>query len=460
MASSTFPFRVVEHVTPCQHIREYPHATSITQEETLYLSVKQYIPLDNPNPQPGDITIIGAHANGFPKELYEPLWEELLARSKKNGFQIRAIWIADVANQGNSSVMNEHALGNDPSWFDHSRDLLHLINLKRAEMPRPIVGIGHSMGAGQLSVNPIPANIRSQQVALSIMHPRLFTTLILMDPAIQDNKSFLNNEAFISPNSKIPTTTLASTYRRDLWPSRSAAAQALRNSKFYQSWDPRVLDRWITYGLRELPTAIHPLDPDSQTLPPHQRPVTLTTTLHQEVFTFSRPNYANASPNASSAPINRLTHPDLPPDMPSGHAFYRPEPPHMSALLPHLRPSALYIFGDKSDMSRFTFRQQKLESTGVGSGGSGGVKEGRVEGHTLKNVGHLVPMEAAGESAELCATWLGKELERWRREEEILGRNWEGKSKLEKMTIDAEWKKHIGPPPVRRNGKGKTEAKL
>lgn len=38
------------------------------------------------------------------------------------------------------------------SWLDHTRDLLHLINLKRDEMPRPIVGIGHSMGGAQLYV--------------------------------------------------------------------------------------------------------------------------------------------------------------------------------------------------------------------------------------------------------------------------------------------------------------------
>ena len=31
------------------------------------MSVKQYIPLDNPDPKPGDITIVGGHANGFPK---------------------------------------------------------------------------------------------------------------------------------------------------------------------------------------------------------------------------------------------------------------------------------------------------------------------------------------------------------------------------------------------------------
>jgi hypothetical protein len=65
--SSSSPFRVVEHVVPSQHIREYPAATAHEQEDVLNLAVKQYIPLDNPNPQPGDVTILAAHANGFPK---------------------------------------------------------------------------------------------------------------------------------------------------------------------------------------------------------------------------------------------------------------------------------------------------------------------------------------------------------------------------------------------------------
>lgn len=66
-SSSSGSFRIVKHLVPGEHIREYPAATANEQEETLCLAVKQYIPLDNPNPQPGDVTILGAHANGFPK---------------------------------------------------------------------------------------------------------------------------------------------------------------------------------------------------------------------------------------------------------------------------------------------------------------------------------------------------------------------------------------------------------
>ena len=37
--------------------------------------------------------------------------------------------------------------GDKASWFDNSRDLLNMINHFRAEMPRPIMGLGHSAGA-------------------------------------------------------------------------------------------------------------------------------------------------------------------------------------------------------------------------------------------------------------------------------------------------------------------------
>ena len=38
----------------------------------------------------------------------------MYCRSKSHhGFRIRSIWIADVANQGQSGVLNENVLGND-----------------------------------------------------------------------------------------------------------------------------------------------------------------------------------------------------------------------------------------------------------------------------------------------------------------------------------------------------------
>lgn len=54
------------------------------------------------------------------QELYEPLWENLLAQAKKNGVRIRAIWMADAANQGGSGILNEQYLGNDREYASYS----------------------------------------------------------------------------------------------------------------------------------------------------------------------------------------------------------------------------------------------------------------------------------------------------------------------------------------------------
>jgi len=64
---SSSHFAVTEHTLPCSHIRGYPLATAEAHEDILNLAIKQYTPKDNTNPQPGDVTVIGAHANGFPK---------------------------------------------------------------------------------------------------------------------------------------------------------------------------------------------------------------------------------------------------------------------------------------------------------------------------------------------------------------------------------------------------------
>ena len=62
--------------------------------------------------------ILEQQCTNFLQELYEPLWEEIHARSKQNGFRIRSIWMSDVAQEGQSSVINEHSLGNDRMWHE------------------------------------------------------------------------------------------------------------------------------------------------------------------------------------------------------------------------------------------------------------------------------------------------------------------------------------------------------
>jgi len=116
-------FNVTEHIVRSQHTRDRPAGAERGCDNDLRLHVKQYVPKTNPAPKPGDVTIIGAHANGFPKELCEPFWDELYEDLQRQGRQIRSIWIADIASQGQSGVLNESILGPDgkSSFFNYHR---------------------------------------------------------------------------------------------------------------------------------------------------------------------------------------------------------------------------------------------------------------------------------------------------------------------------------------------------
>lgn len=56
------------------------------------------------------------------------MWDEMHAKLKANGVKIRNIWIADVAHQGQSSVLNENKLGNDRK-FTQTADLISVLIL-------------------------------------------------------------------------------------------------------------------------------------------------------------------------------------------------------------------------------------------------------------------------------------------------------------------------------------------
>jgi hypothetical protein len=279
------------------------------------------------------------------------------------------------------------------------------------------------------------------------MHPRLLSTLILIDPVIQIYSS-------VAPNVG-PSPARLSTFRRQVWPSRAEAAASFKTSKFYQAWDPRVLDRWITHGLRDMPTLLQSDESKSEGKEPK---VTLKTPVPQEVFTFLRPNYAGNGYGGN--PVDRKTHPDLNPALPAIFPFYRAEGPQTFFRLEELRPSVLYIFGGKSDVGTPEACKAKMDHTGVGIGGSGGAAAGKVRSVLFDDIGHLIAMEAVGRTADHSAEWLGHQMDEWRKDEEEYNKTWvTAKTLVEKQSIDDEWRRMIGGP-YERPKKDNRSAKL
>lgn len=258
--------------------------------------------------------------------------------------------------------------------------------------------------------------IRAQ---LALWHPRLLSSLVLIDPILQ------------IPNPSISLAGL-STKRRDIWPSRDGAAAKFKQSKFFQAWDPRVLDLWIEHGLRQVPTELYPAEKES----PSDERVTLTTSKHQELFSFVRPTYLTKEWEHSNDqdPEQNLDCPN--------YSFHRPEPPRIFRQLPELQPSLLYIFGKQSDFSTPPQRQEKMQITGTGVGGNGGSASGRVQEAVL-DCGHLVPMEKVSECADAITSFLDKDMGRWRAEQDAFKKHREGMSRRQQITIDEEWEEKV-----------------
>ena len=239
-----------------------------------------------------------------------------------------------------------------------------------------------------------------------------------------------------------PGNLNSSTYRRDLWPNRRAAAESFAKSPILASWDPRVFDRMVTHGLRDLPTALYPSPPTDNN--PNDPYVTLTSTKHQEVWTQVRPNYHNRDPATGRIQINRSTHADVD-SLAASVPLYRPEPRSTYYRLPTLRPSALWVLGEKTFI-RLDEIREGVKSCGIGVGGSGGVVDGKVKEVVIAKHGHLFPFEAVEETAYACFAWLEETLAAFRGEEEVWRKARENRGEKDDIMIDETWRKIVKPP--------------
>lgn len=298
------------------------------------------------------------------------------------------------------------------SWFDHARDYLAIVNHFRNQMPRPIVGFGHSMG-GVTMIN------------LALIHPRLLTSIIAVEPILNKTTEGMHFGGLY------PIT-----FKRDKWPSYEAATKSILKSPFYKEWDPRIRELYTKYGFRNLPTKHHPEEGTEA--------VTTTTTKAQEILSFGKGAYP---PNQRDLPLDKWTpdpirHPDLGEWRDKGNAFYRPESIITFAQLPHLRPSVLFIIGENSPMysSSPNGRKDILSATGTGVGGSGGVAKGMVAEAVVKGGSHLpVFTHSIHMAEEVVGPRIGEEMRKWAETERRELAEWETWEEGKRGQVDPDW---------------------
>ncbi|KAJ7444876.1 Alpha/beta hydrolase family-domain-containing protein [Mycena latifolia] len=225
-------------------------------ERVLWSAVNRYVRADGQGRGEGR-TLFLAHANGFPKETWEPALLDLLATPAGNG--VDEIWAWEATHHGASCVLNAGTPLAACDWADDARDVLNfLLHFLPSTIPGPdaplplhlprvapeesalravrgfsertVFAVGHSFGGCCCTW-------------AALTHPRLFAALTLVDPVIV---------RFDTP-SPSPTLADGAVARRASWPSREAAHAALAANPFFRAWDARVLAAYVAHGIVPAP---------------------------------------------------------------------------------------------------------------------------------------------------------------------------------------------------------------
>lgn len=395
---STDKWKITNHIIPTSHLRGYPRgAVSDAPSRPLRLAVKQFTPLSNTSPSPGDVTLIVCGGLGASKESLEPFFDALLSRFENrnrndkggSGFRIRNIWIADPWNIAASYVLNEGLVGDEPHWLDHARDLYHMINTCQASMPPPIIGVGESWGAGQMFM-------------LSTWHPRIFTGILALDPGLGPGLPVKGEDGQTRPvNWHAPPKYYPSpmiSRRRDRWGSREEAEKHLGRSPYYKQMDARVREKAFAAELWEVAD-------ETGTY------VTTTTPKSVEAHYWGRadpplkgiPPYP---PHEQPIPASRVV-----------PGLFILEGPMLQEAIKHVPCSVHFVWGEKSFIStRAGLKEAIYQRLGTAEMAGGGTEKGQATHTTVKGSDHNVSLIKPDETAEASKEWLETILGRWKKD--------------------------------------------
>ncbi len=382
---------VKEHIIPASHPRGYRRGVRNPQTSRLRLHVKQYIPSRSKPLLDAEFAITLIVQHGMPpgdtKESYEPLMWDLV--SQPGVPPIRAIWAMDIASSGQSFLLNRDEIGDEPHWFDSSRDLVQMVNYFQTEMRPPVIGIGQSWGASVLAL-------------CAAWNPKLFEGLVLSEPILENGWWRFHGPSRMAKAGE-PTANPVSAglaRRKRYYASRDELKRAIERNPIWKGFDRRVLGQIMRYDYRDLEDGrVELITPPLLALGHFQRP----------------------SPPLPGYPVdddyrNRPEEANFPP------GFYNVVQLKVLEELANVSCMILFVW-DKE--GRF-MGGERYRRRVVGAVNAKGEREGQIQqrwiegGHSLA---HLVP----GRVAEEVCGWLKGVWEEWIEEE----RRREGDAKID-----------------------------
>jgi len=258
-------------------------------------------------------------------------------------------------------------------------------------MLHPIFGIGHSIGASQLT-------------SLALMHPSLFTGVVLIEPVIAGTKEVMG-----IGRDKV---ALMAIKRKREWKSRKEAEKYFERA--WVGWDPRVREKWNACAL---------VDDGNE-----KGNVELAWGRDKELAVYMDMSEMRAS-TATGGNVEGEG---------VGSAVWTTYPAKVWEGLKNLAVPAMFVSGDESTSSTLECRNYWKKETGTNRIYWPRGFERRVELVEVKDTAHLVPFERPKECAELSGAWIQDEMARWW-EERTMQRKWRETRTEEKEKVIENW---------------------
>ncbi|KAH7882978.1 Alpha/beta hydrolase family-domain-containing protein [Phlebopus sp. FC_14] len=203
------------------------------------------------------VTLLLAHANGFPKEIWETMLRSLL--DSPGGTLVDEIWAFESVQHGDAALINANSLSGIFDWMDNARDIANfLLNYlpeqvspvplptRLERLPQPTSNVRKEQGYHTRKVVVIAHSFGGcSAVRAALDFPKLFSSIILLDPVITQKETYQSDFVF--------GKVLGAFLRRQHWPSREEALRLLEKSPFFAAWHPDVLRLYVDHGLTNDP---------------------------------------------------------------------------------------------------------------------------------------------------------------------------------------------------------------
>jgi len=336
----------------------------------------------------------------FSQELYEPFWADLYHFLSTHGIRIRSIWVPTTSSY--NTLLNSSLIHDPVSAFDHTRDILHMVNHFRSSILQPILGIGHSIGASQLAM-------------ASVFHPTLFAGLVLLDP-------------IFVPDAKTGMAERLARFavrRPNEWKTRREAEGL--TAVVWKDWDVRVRRAWNEYALEPVDVK----EPMGRTR--------LTWGRDQEVSSYLQFGHVFPFVAEQGEEDTRIGNGKMPEWGNGKGVIFVKGPAQMWKFLPMMSSHTLILCGEKPGSALPEMREVWKERIGSYKMFGRRGMEKKVDVETVEGTGHLLPMEKPGVCAERAASWIKEELTVWRKREMGPTRKWRDLGKQEREKKAEEW---------------------